>query len=80
MNPRDRRLCKALLDALYDRDRRPAAVAELFAEVSAVMSRAECEQTLALCDARGWLTGVAGKFTGPVWAINDEGEIARRQM
>jgi hypothetical protein len=82
MTRRENKLAKSLLDILHDRDGRPHVEPELLAElvVFAQCSLSEAKATLKQCDARGWLTGVDGKFSGKIWAINDEGEIARLQL
>ena len=74
--------CKGILDVLHDRDGIPIEQNALFGEVHVRIecSLAEFKAALAICDTRGWLTGVKGKFAGKLWDINDEGEIARMQL
>jgi hypothetical protein len=82
MNPRDKRDSRKLLDFLHARDRKTIEQEELISELNALTGRshAEGKALIELCDGQGWLTGVAARFTGKIWAINDEGELARLQL
>ena len=82
MNARDLHLSKKLLDVLHEHSPRPVEQTALFGELHAVTncSKEEFEAVLELVDAQGWLTGVKGKYAGALWAINDEGEVARLQI
>ena len=82
MTTREIKLARSLLNVLHDRDGHAANETDLFGEMTV---RCDCtlgefKVTLLNCDARGWLTGVKGKFAGKLWDINDEGEIARMQL
>lgn len=82
MTKMEKKHCKALLETLHEREGRAMNEEDLFGECH---TRTECslrefKSALAICDARGWLTGVEGKFSGRLWDINDEGEVARLQL
>ena len=82
MNAKDQKNCKEILDVLHEHAPKPVDETALFGEVNAKcnMSHAQFKAALKIADTQGWLTGVAGKFSGQLWAINDEGEIARLQL
>lgn len=82
MTQREIKISKAILNALHDRDGKAIQEDELFGAVHTATecSLREFKAILAICDARDWLTGVAGKFSGKLWDINAEGEIARLQL
>ena len=81
MNAKDQKYCKDILNVLHHAPKSVEQTA-LFGEVNAKSGIAHAQFTAALkiADTQGWLTGVAGKFSGQLWAINDEGEIARLQL
>ncbi|MEI8288786.1 MAG: hypothetical protein WCH99_04890 [Verrucomicrobiota bacterium] len=84
MTAREKQICQKILDALHDRDGLQLVEPMIHAEVQVRLDErvplAEFDAALALCNARGWLTGVKGKFTGLKWNINDAGEAARLEM
>lgn len=82
LTEREKKLAKKLLNTLHERDGKAIEETVLFGEMHSATecSLREFKAVLAICDARGWLTGVAGKFSGKLWDINDEGEIARLQL
>lgn len=82
MTATEKKNTRVLLNFLHGRDRKPIEQEELFGELNAKtgLSRAEALDLVKMCDEQGWLTGVQGRFTGALWAINDEGEIARLQL
>lgn len=82
MTQREIKISKVILDTLHAREAKAMREDELFGEVhkATECSLREFKAILAICDARGWLTGVAGKFSGSLWDINDEGEVARLQL
>ena len=82
MNAKDQKYCKDILNVLHDHAPKSVEQTALFGEVNAKSGIAHAQFTAALkiADTQGWLTGVAGKFSGQLWAINDEGEIARLQL
>lgn len=84
MTLRDRKIVKAILDVLHNLDGRQVEERLLHAEVNLhvtpTASLAEFNADLILCDSRGWLIGVEGKFGGRKWNISDAGEAARLEM
>jgi hypothetical protein len=82
MTQREIKISKSILDTLHARDGKPMQEDDLFLAVHAVTecSHREFKAVLVICDLRGWLTGVEGKFSGKLWDINAEGEIARLQL
>lgn len=82
MTKREQKISKAILETLHEREGRPLEESDLFGEVHTrtESSLREFKAILAICDARGWLTGVQGKYSGKLWDINDEGEVARLQL
>ncbi len=84
MTKREQKLCKAILDVFHNMDGAQADERIIQAEAQLVIADniplAEFNAALALCDARGWITGVKSKFTGAKYNINDRGEAARLEM
>ena len=86
MTNREQQICKAILDVLHARDGAQMVEPMIHAEVQVLLredekvSLVEFNAALDICDKRGWLTGVKGKFSGRKWNINDAGEGARLEM
>ena len=80
MTKREKKILKKLLDVLHDRDGKPIEEGELFQEFAKDYTHAEFKSVLAMADARGWLTGVNGEFSGQLWDINDDGKITRLKL
>ena len=84
MTAREIKISKAILDVLHDLDGGQSTEVLIHAEVNVRLGEmvplAEFNYNLAICDSRGWLTGVKSKFGGKKWNINDAGEAARLEM
>jgi hypothetical protein len=84
LTAREKIIVKALLDEAHDLDGGQASETLLHAGVNLGLPHnatlAEFNAALAICDLRGWLTGVTSKFGGKKWQINDAGEAARMEI
>jgi hypothetical protein len=84
MTRREQKIARALLDVAHNLDGGQIGEILLHAEVNLIVTPtatlAEFNSVLALCDARGWLIGVQGKFGGRKWNLSDAGTAARLEM
>lgn len=82
MTARELKICKAILQVLHDLDGGQLVEVALHGEtnVKCECGLAEFTAALKLCDTKGWLTGVPGKFSGRKYNINDAGEAALLEM
>jgi len=84
MTAREHKLCKRLLDVLHEEDGRQVDDLLLHARVneSAACSLSEFAGALAMCDTRGWITGITSRYVSgrKLWNINDAGEAARLEL
>ncbi|MDE2104760.1 MAG: hypothetical protein KGL39_46415 [Patescibacteria group bacterium] len=88
MTQREQLICRRALDALHDLDGGQFEEVQLHGDVNVRLenggrgaaSLAEIRAAIALCDARGWINGVAGKPGRMKWSITDRGEAARLEL
>lgn len=84
MTAREIKIAKAILETLHDSDGAQMIEVVIHADVTVSLQEkiplAEFDAAMSICDKRRWLTGVAGKFGGRKWNINDAGESARLEL
>lgn len=84
MQQRELKIIRAILEAGHNIDGGQIAETLLHAEVNLQVNPtatlAEFGNALAICDTRGWMTGITSKFGGRRWNISDLGEAARMEM
>jgi hypothetical protein len=87
MTQREQKILKAVLAFLHALDRAQATdlviAANAFGEAFGTPkpSVGELAAVLAMCDAQGFVTGVAARFGGKMkWSISDAGEAALLEL
>lgn len=88
MTTREVEISRALLQALHEQDRAQLSETQLHCGVNVCLSArgriaatlGEFNAALQIADKSGWVTGVAGRFMGRKWNINDAGEAALLEM
>lgn len=84
MTQREQRIVRAILNVAHNLDGGQIDERLLHAEVNLAItptaSLAEFTAAVSICDTRGWLIGVQGKFGGRKWNLSDAGEAARLEM
>jgi hypothetical protein len=84
MNDRQKQIIRKLLDALDERDGRPASQTLLHGQVSIKLedrvTLTEFENALSYCDGRGWLTSLRDELGTMQWTLTEKGRAARQNV
>jgi hypothetical protein len=81
MNGRQKQIIRKLLDALDEREGRPASQTLLHGQVTVKLedrvTLTEFENALSCCDSRGWLTSLPDELGSMQWTLTQKGRAAR---